>query len=558
MSIAEHNPSTETTAVRAGITPGHARFLLLAACLPLFFWALGHPPLLDPDEPVYAAAGRAMLQSRVFSGWWSPHYNGHLWFDKPPLTYWLIAASMSVFGPNEFAARLPSALCALAAVWATARLAGALFPQSRWAGIWAGVVFATSLQTAVLSRAAVTDMILTLCLTLALWGLWRWLEDERRRGALFGAGAAMGFAILTKGPVALILIGGLALFFLIATRQAMRLLSPALWGAAMLSLLIALPWYLSMTRLHGALFIQGFLEANNLTRYLAAEHATTASPFFFFPVLLGFIFPWSGALGAMLPGAARRVRQGEKATLYTLLWIVWVFVFFTASQTKLVTYIYPLYPLAAVLIGAWIAEGKMRAGLILHTLLYSVLSGGVAVLLPGLARHSVPQALGSAIAVSVLLGVAALGALVSGIEGLRHPRGWGKTAVFAIPAAAMLVLFVVIASARFWDEPVPDLSQTQLASVIKARTPPGETVRGMTLDRPSLVYYSERSIVFADSRPGTAAAMIAPPYPLCATQSRYVPELARCLPGGRYRIVSQSGAKFVLLRYQPPGVTTAR
>jgi hypothetical protein len=81
----------------------------------------------------------------------------------------------------------------------------------------------------------------------------------------------------------------------------------------------------------------------------------------------------------------------------------------------------------------------------------------------------------------------------------------------------------------------------------------------MTLERPSLVYYSERDFVFTDSRWETAAAVSHAPYPLCATRVQYEAELASHLPpGGHLKTVSQSGREFVLLRYQPPGMAAAR
>jgi len=337
--------------------------LLLALLLGtawLTLWSLGSLPLTDVDEPVYGQVGREMARAG-WAGWLTPHLGGQPWFDKPPLFYWLSALSMRAWGVSEWSARLPSAVLAVALVAATHALARRCFPQERRAGLWAGFALATCVQFFLLARAAVTDMTLALTLTLALGALYVWTQTGRGRWVAL-AGAMTGLAALTKGPVALVLIGVQAVAYLLLTRQPRRLLSAALWGGLALCLLVALPWYGAMIRLHGRLFVDGFLGANNVTRYLQAEHSATSSPLFFVPVLLGGFFPWS----LLLPGASvvawrqgRAVwaeRKADNPALFLGLWIALVFVFFSASQSKLITYIFPLYPAAAVLVGAWLAS----------------------------------------------------------------------------------------------------------------------------------------------------------------------------------------------------------
>jgi 4-amino-4-deoxy-L-arabinose transferase-like glycosyltransferase len=529
---------------------------LLLICLPLFFIGLGNPPLLDPDEPVYAATGRTMLLSGHFSGWWSPHYNGALWFDKPPMTYWLIGASMKLFGATALAARFPSALCALLLVAVTVYFTRKLWPRSPSAGFWAGLALATSLQTVVLARAAVTDMILAVLLTASVAALWNWLVDERKFGWLVGAGVLTGLATLTKGPVAIVLVGGTVLFYLLLTRQASRMLSPALWLSLAIAVIIALPWYMSMIHLHGSLFVQGFLEANNLTRYLSAEHPQTSSPFWFLPVLLGFIFPWTVPLVMSLWAGWRSVRAGDRGALLALIWIVWVFVFFSASQTKLLTYIYPLYPMAAALIGLWIDSNPSRKQRLICGIVFASIAGIIAIGLPGY----VSRGNGLTAAKQVLEQIDIVFALSLGLAVLSISKPFERSTyrrlfTFVIPALCMAAFFAFVALSPLWKESLPDLSMPEVGEYIKANTPPGVPTVAVTLKKPSLVFYSSRNFIFVDDRKLAAALISSPPYPLCITKnltSENIPaEIQTYIPKGRGKLVLHSFLKYVLIKYQP-------
>jgi 4-amino-4-deoxy-L-arabinose transferase-like glycosyltransferase len=536
------------------LTAGYVLVALL--CLPLFFVGLGNPPLIDPDEPVYAATGRAMLAGGHFANWWSPHYNGTLWFDKPPMTYWLIGLSMKLFGPNAFAARLPSALCAAILVALTAYFAKKLWLRSTFAGIWAGLVIATSLQTIILARAAVTDMILAVLLTAAMLGMWNWLADERSKGFLILAGVATGLAALTKGPVAIVLVGVTVLLYLIFTKQAARLLSPLLWLSLLIAIAVALPWYASMIHEHGSLFINGFLEANNLTRYLRAEHPTTSSPIWFLPVLLGFIFPWSLPLVLSLVSGWKLVRQGDRAALFLIIWIVWVFIFFSASQTKLLTYIYPLYPMAAVLIGRWIDSEPSRKERITCAIFFAAIALASASILPeyisrGNGLTGARPALEQIDLVFVVMGVLTLLSLLPVFEWQRLRR----QLVFAFPAICLALFFPLVALSAVWKQSLPDLALVDMAQFIGANTPPTQKTIALGLKRPSLVYYSSRSVYFTDDPKLTALLVSSPPYPYCAVKTtgngNVLTVLNNYLPPRHYKIVLHSGLKYVLIKYQP-------
>jgi 4-amino-4-deoxy-L-arabinose transferase-like glycosyltransferase len=358
---------------RSDDRPAYARGITVAALLALFFGlyflGLGQPALLDPDEPVYGHVGREML---VTGNWLTPHRNGQLWFDKPPLFHWAVASSQALFGPTALACRLPSALTAcLMALLVYGFARRLLSPR---AGLYAAAAIATCLQTIILARAAVTDLLFGTCFAAACFAFYLWQEGalsphrdaplpspggppaSRRLAWAAAGGAALGLATLTKGPVAPALVGAIVVLFLAWEKRLGRLFSGGAFLAAGTCLLLAGPWYGAMLVLHPREFTEGFLVANNLVRFAHPEHPELSTPLLYFvPVLLLGLFPWTPFLIAGVRGATR-----SAVGRFLLVWLAVVFAFFSLSQTKLVTYIYPLYPAAACLIGRFLADTELR------------------------------------------------------------------------------------------------------------------------------------------------------------------------------------------------------
>ena len=471
--------------------------LLLLGTALLSLWSLGSLPLIDVDEPVYGQVGREMARAS-WSGWLTPHYGGLPWFDKPPLFYWLTALSMHSLGVSEFSARFPSALLAVVLVAATYALARRAFPGIPNVGLWAGFVLATCLQFFLLARAAVTDMTLAATLTLALLGLYAWTTTGRGRWIAL-AGVMTGLGMLTKGPVALVLIGVQTLAYLCLTRQAKRLLSPALWGGFALCLLVGLPWFLGMIHLHGRLFIDGFLEANNVTRYLSAEHKETSPFWFFLPVLLGGFFPWSLVLPVALVWAWRQVKEDRREersvspALFFGLWITLVFVFFSASQSKLITYVFPLYPAMALLVGHRLARRETFSSTIpLWTYAGISLTLGAGLWLEGEKYAVTPETL--------WLWAAVLGA--SGVTTAllrKHRRVW------LIPGMATALILILAWISPTWQTREADVSERKMAAIANQAGASEGVIHALGFKHPSLRYYSSLPVIYTDDHAASAA-----------------------------------------------------
>lgn len=322
-------------------------FYLLVYCILLYLLFLGGVPLLDPDEPVYGETAKEMLAT---GDWLSPRIYGEFWYDKPPLFYWLEALSFSVFGTSTFTARLPSALIGMGTVLWLYKEAKALFPLKTAA--LGALIFASSLETVVLARSAVTDMSLTAALTVAMLGF------LRKRYVL--AYAACGIALLAKGPIGFGFPALIVAIWLMAQKKFTWKPIMGLrwyWGIP-LACVVGLPWYLYMVSVHGAPFVDTFLGYHNLTRFAEPEHAGKDHWWLYFVVLAAGCFPWTGAAFGLWSRMKSWWKRPEE--LYLMVWVLFIFIFFSASSTQLFSYIFPLFPPLSLLAARYLTEDSVQ------------------------------------------------------------------------------------------------------------------------------------------------------------------------------------------------------
>ena len=311
--------------------------LLVISCIIIFF-NLGGIPLLDPDEPVYAETAKEMFLNHDFI---SPRIYGEFWYDKPPMYYWLVAAASHVFGSGEFAARLPSALLSIVCLSSVYLFVRKIF-NNRTAMLSA-LILATSIEYFYLSKAAVTDITLTLCITVSL------LSFMTKRYYIFYL--FMGLAILTKGPIGF-MPAVIAAIYLVITRNLSTLRNMKVFSGLLLIFLVCVPWYGMMYHLHGTDFIDTFFGFHNLTRFASPEHPTQTWWWYYIPVLLVGFFPWSALLVQSVYHSIVDATKQSQEIIFLNIWAGFVFFFFSIAQTKLVSYILPMYPAIAILV-AW-------------------------------------------------------------------------------------------------------------------------------------------------------------------------------------------------------------
>ena len=358
--------------------------LVLAASV--FFINLGQARLWDRDEPRNAGCAREMLERH---DWVVPVFNGELRDHKPVLLYWFMMLAYSVFGVNEFAARFFSALFGLGTVAITYDLGRRAFRPE--VGFWAALMLATCMMFPVAARAATPDSVLIFFSAAALWlyaqafvlGTGARGRDRWAKGLALASYAAMGLAVLAKGPIGFLLpagiiglyhmveeplprgeglprfarwLAGIREFFrparIVAVVRRMFLL-PGLF----VTLAVAMPWYVWVgIRTDGA-WLRGFFLTHNVGRFLhpMEDHS---GPIFYYPlVLFACFFPWALFLISALARGIKTARSTDrdgKIVRFLLIWAAVYIGFFSLAGTKLPNYITPSLPAFALLTAWWL------------------------------------------------------------------------------------------------------------------------------------------------------------------------------------------------------------
>jgi len=370
---------------------------LIAAILYVcYFSGLAALGLVGPDEPRYAAIAREMAAT---GDWVTPRLFGQPWFEKPVLYYWSAALAFRSGMTNETAARLPSGIFAL---FATLGLAWA---ARRFYGGRTALTLSLMLPTCVgmigFSHAAATDMPFAACLTLAMVAAARivWAPERARQASPLQVeanraqesawawtcvwGFFLGLAALAKGPAAVALAAGSVALWVLATRRwrdALRLSHPA---GILVFCVTVLPWY-ALCALRNPDFLRVFLLEHNLERF-ATNRYQHAQPFWYFaPILLLALFPWTLLLGACGQDALRLYREkrlADSPAVFFSCWAIFPFLFFTVSQSKLPGYILPTVPPLLLLVARSATRAAEERG---HSLRWWMAAVGASFLLLGI------------------------------------------------------------------------------------------------------------------------------------------------------------------------------
>ncbi len=355
------------------------RFLPLATCAlgiaGFYLYNLGGVGMLSTDEPRYAAIGQAMAQT---GDWVTPYLWGSPWFEKPPLLYWMSAVFFASGEQPELAARLPVALLSLAflalGAWLVAREFGAE------ASALSLSLLATCAGWVAYSNFCLTDLpmavFFSLALLLALPLLRAAPETHGLPLRFLGMGACLGVAALAKGLVPLALALPLALFL----RRWWRA-----WGwAALAGALVAGPWYVTIYLRQGMPFIREFFFKHHFARMYSSSLQHVQPWYYYVPVLLGALFPWTPLFLLF----TRHRADWDRRRSLLLATVSFGFLFFSAFVNKLPGYLLPLLPALFVLLGAEF-EGRPFAELSRRWLIPSAL---LIALIPPIAK-GLPDAL---------------------------------------------------------------------------------------------------------------------------------------------------------------------
>ena len=344
--------------------------ILIALCLTLFFFRLGARPLWDIDEGMHAATSMEMILS---GDWITPKFNGEPFYDKPVFYNWLVALAFLAFGFTEFAARLPAAVLGSGCVIVTYLLGRKMFSPT--VGILSAVILATTVEFIVLSRSVVHDISLLFFVTLALYLFYIGYKDDRhrKRNLLFFYGA-LGFAVLSKGPVGLALPAMIIGVYLMVERNLKFIMKMQIGWGILIFLAVASPWYILIS-LKNPDYARYFFIEKNLGSFLSPDSRHPNPFYYYIPVLFGGFFPWSCFLPlAVIYAFRRKFVNIHESTAFIVVWFSIIFIFFSIATSKLATYILPLFPAASLLVAlCWQELLNSQAAKIRDGFLYSFL-----------------------------------------------------------------------------------------------------------------------------------------------------------------------------------------
>ena len=469
--------------------------LTIVICL-FFTFMLGNRSLAVPDEGRYVEIPREMVATGDYL---TPRLNGVKYFEKPVLFYWLEAFSIKLFGMNEYTLRLWPALFALFGCLAVAVAGARLF--GRLTGLLSAAILATSLLYYGLSRAIILDMPVSILLTLALLFFLTGTHEApglKRRSLLWGFSVFSALAVLTKGLIGIIIPGMVIGAWIILLGEWRMIKTLYLPSGLALFLLVAAPWHIMVNSVNPE-FFQFYFIHEHFLRYLTKMHSRYHPAWFFVPVVLLGLFPWSAfliqAIKHSIP-ATWRERHEHRDAVFLMLWAGLVLLFFSASSSKLPPYILPIFPPLALLIGRYLAAAwdsfdfpGVLAGYSIF-LVASVLLSAAFVCLPYYwPTPSEAEILGMypyTFTMTLVVGGLAAWALA------RH-RNFRQAFVALTISAILFLLQVNAAVPRLDAKSVKDLSVA-----LKARLKPGDEVACYQEYYQDLPVYLERRVTVVD------------------------------------------------------------
>lgn len=324
-------------------------FLLMAA---VWFGNLEYRKLVRPDEGRYAEIAREMATS---GDWVTPRLNDIKYFEKPALQYWITAGAYRLFGEHHWTARLWSALTGFLGIFFTAFAATRLF--GREAGLLSAAVLGSSLLYTLIAHMNSLDMGMTFFMGGALMSFLLAQQDAASARAnrlwMHVAWAALAFSVLSKGLMGIVLPGAVLVLYTLIERDFGLWKRLHLFSGIALFMAIAAPWFIAVS-IANPEFFHFFFIHEHFERFLTKTHGRYEPWWWFIPVLAAGILPWIVTLIDSMARAWKvepAAEQRFKPKRFLLIWAVFIFVFFSLSGSKLASYILPIFPALALLIG---------------------------------------------------------------------------------------------------------------------------------------------------------------------------------------------------------------
>jgi 4-amino-4-deoxy-L-arabinose transferase-like glycosyltransferase len=469
--------------------------LLALAALVLWFANLDYRKLIKPDEGRYAEISREMM---VSGDWVTPRLNGIKYFEKPPLHYWAGAAAMSMFGTREWAARLWSALTGLLGIvvaWYTGRrLIG---PR---AGMLAASILGSTLMYVVVGHLNTLDMGLTLFLFVALCGFLLAQRDDAspRENAIWmhAAWAAMAAALLSKGLIGVVIPGATLVLYTLIQRDWRLWRCLHLITGTLLFLAIAAPWFVLVSARNPG-FALFFFVHEHFLRYTTQIHQRGEPWHYFIPLLIAGSLPWTVVMShALWRGWKTEPERAFQPRRFLVLWSVFVFLFFSASGSKLPPYILPLFPALALLTAVHVTTlpGRTLGWQLLPVMVLAlgVLIGLFFVRSSGDTPAELIQSFKPWLAAGALASMAAVA------WGTR--LAWSRRVDTAVLTAGLGALLAVQLMLTGHESVSPSMSAFRLAQAVKPYLKPDAPFYSVAMYDQTLDFYLGRTVTLVEFR----------------------------------------------------------
>ena len=472
-------------------------FALLLAFTVVWFGTLEYRKLIKPDEGRYAEIAREMAITGDFV---TPRLNGIKYFEKPPLQYWVTATAFKVLGEAEWTARLwpgvTGFLSVLLAYFTARRLWGERVAQL------AALTLGGSLFTTLIGHINTLDMGFSFFLQLALSGLLIANHDEtmdaHRRPWMLLVWTALAGAMLSKGLVALVLCGATLVLYSLLARDFLPWRRLELARGIPLFLAIAAPWFV-LVSLANPEFPHFFFIHEHFERFLTKGHGRYQPPWYFFAILLVGTLPWTLMTLQGWLSSWFRERSGQfQPQRLLFVWCVVILGFFSASSSKLPSYILPMAPALAMLTGVFLSEARRRTLLVHFGLLIPVALLGV-YLAPKIVNYAdavtplemmAKYAQWATVAASILLA----GVFAGFVQIGRQHEGSG---LVTLAVTAFLALSVLIQGHENLGH---SNSAHDIALEIKPLLTPGVPFYSVNMYEQTLPFYLQRSLTLVEYR----------------------------------------------------------
>lgn len=474
--------------------PGRFALLLLTIfTVAVWFSNLEYRHLVKPDEGRYAEIPREMVAS---GDWLTPRLNGIKYFEKPALQYWATAAAYEIFGEQQWTSRLWTALTGLLGVFLAYFTAQRLF--GREAGLYSALVLGSSLLYVLIGHINTLDMGVAFFMSLGLSGF---LLGQREGATaqensrwMHVAWAALALAVLSKGLMGLVLPGAVLVLYTLIQRDFALWKRLHLVSGTLLFLAIAAPWFIAVS-LANPEFFHFFFIHEHFERFLTKVHGRFHPWWSFIPILLAGMLPWTVHMFDALATAwkpditERGVFQPKR---FLLIWAVFIFVFFSASDSKLPSYILPIFPALALLMGSRFAavSGRRLFWLTLPMLPLAALALALAPKALDMASDEVPLALYRAYLPWIF---AAAGLWLGGtLLALYFSRSGQRTSALTALALSGLMAGQLVLSGH--ESLSPASSAYGIAQQIKPYLKPGAPFYSVDMYEQTLPFYIKRTV----------------------------------------------------------------